>query len=109
MNARAVAAWSAVCLFVVLSTTNPVYKLLVLAAALSALAAGAGLRRIRGLLVAGMLISAFAIVLNFVSAHLGTTVLFELRAQIPGLGGPYTLDGLVFGVTGGVTTSPTIP
>ncbi len=108
MNARAVAAWSACCLFVVLSTTNPVYKLMVLAAALSALAAGAGLRRIRGLLVAVLLISAFAIVLNFVSAHLGTTVLFALPAQIPGLGGPYTLEALVFGAVGGITIASAI-
>jgi len=103
-----VAAWSACCLFVVLSTTNPVYKLMVLAAALSALAAGAGLRRIRGLLVAVLLISAFAIVLNFVSAHLGTTVLFALPAQIPGLGGPYTLEALVFGAVGGITIASAI-
>jgi energy-coupling factor transport system permease protein len=108
MNARAVAAWSACCLFVVLSTTNPVYKVLVLAAALSALAAGAGIRRIRGLLIAVLLVSAFAIALNFVSAHLGTTVLFELPAQIPALGGPYTLEAVVFGASGGVTISAAI-
>src|SRR6266849_1559926 len=78
MNARAVAAWSASCLFIVLSTTNPAYKVMVLAAALAALAAGAGLRRIRGLLVAVLLIAAFAMLLNFVSAHLGATVLFSL-------------------------------
>ncbi len=108
MNARAVAAWSACCLFIVLSTTNPVYKGLVLAAALSALAAGAGIRRIRGLLIAVLLVSAFAIALNFVSAHLGTTVLFELPAQIPALGGPYTLEALVFGASGGVTISAAI-
>jgi len=108
MNARAVAAWSACCLFIVLSTTNPVYKVLVLAAALSALAAGAGIRRIRGLLIAVLLVSAFAIALNFVSAHLGTTVLFELPAQIPALGGPYTLEALVFGASGGVTISAAI-
>src|SRR6266853_5002961 len=108
MNARAVAAWSACCLFVVLSTTNPFYKLMVLGAALSALAAGAGLRRIRVLLVAVLLISAFAIVLNFVSAHLGTTVLFALPAQIPGLGGPYTLEALVFGSVGGITIASAI-
>ena len=108
MNARAVAAWSACCLFIVLSTTNPVYKVLVLAAALSALAAGAGIRRIRGLLIAALLVSAFAIALNFVSAHLGTTVLFELPAQIPALGGPYTLEALVFGASGGVTISAAI-
>src|SRR6202165_4017951 len=91
MNARAVAAWSACCLFIVLSTTNPIYKVLVLAAALCALAAGAALRRPRRLLFAVVLIAAFAMVLNFVSAHLGATVLFALPDQIPALGGPYTL------------------
>ncbi len=108
MNARAVAAWSACCLFIILSTTNPAYKVMVLAAALSALAAGAGLRRIRGLLVAVLLIAAFAMLLNFVSAHLGATVLFALPAQIPALGGPYTLEALVFGGVGGITIAAAI-
>jgi energy-coupling factor transport system permease protein len=108
MNARAVAAWSACCLFIVLSTTNPVYKVMVLAAALSALAAGAGLRRIRRLLFAVVLIAAFAMVLNFVSAHLGATVLFALPDQIPALGGPYTLEALVFGASGGITIAAAI-
>jgi len=108
MNARAVAAWSASCLFIVLSTTNPVYKVMVLAAALSLLAAGAQLRRIRGLLIAVLLIAAFAMLLNFVSAHLSATVLFALPAQIPALGGPYTLEALVFGAVGGITIAAAI-
>jgi len=108
MNARAVAAWSATCIFIVLSTTNPVYKGAVLAAALIALAAGVGLRRLRGLLVGVLLIAAFAATLNFVSAHLGDTVLFQLPDQIPALGGPYTLEALAFGVTGGLTVSGAI-
>jgi len=108
MNARAVAAWSACCLFIVLSTTNPAYKALLLAAALSGLAAGAGLRRIRRLLVAVLLIATFAMLLNFVSAHLGATVLFALPSQIPALGGPYTLEALVFGASGGITIAAAI-
>jgi energy-coupling factor transport system permease protein len=108
LNARAVAAWSATCIFIVLSTTNPVYKAAVLAAALTALAAGVGLRRVRGLLVGVLLISGFALLLNFVSAHLGTTVLFELPDQIPALGGPYTLEALAFGATGGLTVGAAI-
>lgn len=108
MNARAVAAWSACCLFINLSTTNPVYKVMTLAAALSVLAAGVGLRRTRGLLLAVLFIAAFATVLNFVSAHLGATVLFELPAQIPALGGPYTLEALVFGGVGGITIAAAI-
>jgi energy-coupling factor transport system permease protein len=108
MNARAVAAWSATCIFIVLSTTNPVYKAAVLAAALFALAAGVRLHRLRGLLTGVLLISTFAVLLNFVSAHLGTTVLFALPAQIPALGGPYTLEALVFGATGGLTVGAAI-
>ena len=108
MNARAVAAWSATCIFIVLSTTNPAYKALVLAAALAALAAGVGLRRLRGVLVGVLFISAFATLLNFVSAHLGDTVLFELPDQIPALGGPYTLEALAFGATGGLTVAAAI-
>jgi energy-coupling factor transport system permease protein len=103
-----VAAWSATCIFIVLSTTNPVYKAAVLTAALCALAAGVGLRRLRGLLTGVLFISAFAVVLNFASAHLGTTVLFVLPSQIPALGGPYTLEALAFGATGGLTVGAAI-
>ncbi|HEY2599079.1 MAG TPA: energy-coupling factor transporter transmembrane component T [Candidatus Dormibacteraeota bacterium] len=108
MNARAVAAWSATCIFIVLSTTNPAYKALVLVAALAALATGVGLRRTRGVLIGVVLVAAFAVLLNFVSAHLGTTVLFALPDQIPALGGPYTLEALAFGATGGLTVAAAI-
>jgi energy-coupling factor transport system permease protein len=108
MNARAVAGWSAACLFIVLFTTNPAYKALVLAAAIASLAAGAGLRRMRGLLTGVVLIAAFATLLNFVSAHLGATVLFELPASIPGVGGPYTLEALAAGLSGGLTVAAAI-
>lgn len=108
MNARAVAAWSATCIVIVLSTTNPVYKAAVLAAALVALAAGVGLGRLRILLTGVLLIASFAVALNFVSAHVGSTVLLELPSQIPALGGPYTLEALAFGATGGLTVAAAI-
>jgi energy-coupling factor transport system permease protein len=108
VNARAVAAWSLACLFIVLFTTNPAYKALVLAAALSALAAGVGLRRMRGLLVGVALVAGFAVLLNFISAHLGSTVLFSLPPEIPGLGGPYTLEALAYGSSGGITIAAAI-
>ena len=105
MNARAVAAWSAACLFIVLFTTNPAYKVLVLAAAIASLAAGAGLRRMRGLLTGVALIALFATALNFVSAHLGATVLFAIPIEVPGVGGPYTLEALAAGLSGGLTVA----
>jgi energy-coupling factor transport system permease protein len=108
MNARSVAAWSGACLFIVLFTTNPAYKVLVLAAAIASLAAGAGLKRLRGTLTAVVLIATFATALNFVSAHLGRTTLFTLPPQIPALGGPYTLEALAAGLSGGLTVAAAI-
>lgn len=102
------AAWSAACMFIVLSTSNPVYKAIVLAAAFAALAAGVGLTRMRPLITGVFLVAAFAVVLNFVSAHLGTTVLFSLPAAIPGVGGPFTLEALAYGVSGGLTIAAAI-
>ncbi len=107
-GARAVAAWSAACLLVVLMTNNPAYKGAVLAAALCALVAGAGPRSVRRLLPAVSFVAFFAILLNFVSAHLGATVLFSLPASIPGLGGPYTLEAMAYGATGGLTIAAAI-
>jgi energy-coupling factor transport system permease protein len=108
LNARAVAAWSAACLFIVLFTTNPLYKALVLAAAIASLAAGARLHRMRGLLTAITLIAAFATALNFVSAHLGATVLFTIPYAIPGVGGDYTVEALAAGIAGGLTVGAAI-
>ena len=108
MNARSVAAWSAACLFIVLFTTNPAYKVTVLAAAIASLAADAGRKRMRGLLIAVLLIAAIATTLNFVSAHLGTTTLFALPQAIPALGGTYTLEALTAGISGGITVATAI-
>jgi energy-coupling factor transport system permease protein len=108
VNGRAVAAWSAACLVIVLATTNPVYKLAGLAAALSALAVGAGPRAVRRLVIPISFVAACATLLNFISAHLGSTVLFSLPAGIPAIGGPYTLEAFVFGATGGITVAAAI-
>ena len=70
---------------------------------MAVLAATAGLRRMRRLLLAVVAIATFDAVLNFVSAHLGRTVLFAIPDQVPALGGPYTLEALAFGVSGGLT------
>ena len=89
-------------------TTNPAYKGAVLAAALCALAVGAGPRRITRLLVAVGVVASFAAFLNFVSAHLGDTVLFSLPPAVPAFGGPYTLEALAFGAVGGITIAAAI-
>ena len=103
MNAKAAAAWSASCLVIVLVTSNPAYKCAVLAAAFTTLAATAGLGRMHRLLVGVALIAGFDVLLNFVSAHLGQTVLFAVPDSIPGVGGPYTVEALAFGASSGIT------
>ncbi|TMC51784.1 MAG: hypothetical protein E6J20_14705 [Chloroflexi bacterium] len=108
MNARAVAAWSGACIFIALFTTNPAYRALVLAAAFTTLAASVGLARMRRMLVGAALIATVDVLLNFVSAHLGRTVLFALPDAVPALGGPYTLEALAFGVSNALTIAAAI-
>ncbi len=108
MSARAVAAWSAACLFIVLFTSNPAYRIGVLVAAFCTVAARAGLRRMKPLLLGVAAVAVFAALLNFVSAHLGATVLFELPESLPAVGGPYTLEALAYGVMGGITIAAAI-
>lgn len=108
MNARAVAAWTAACGFIALFTTNPAYKLMVLAATFTTLAAAVGVKRMRRLLLGVAFVSCFDAVLNFISAHIGSTVLFALPQSVPALGGPYTLEALAFGVNGGLTIAAAI-
>ncbi|HYL07164.1 MAG TPA: energy-coupling factor transporter transmembrane component T [Candidatus Udaeobacter sp.] len=108
MNPRAIAAWSGACLFIALFTSNPAYKVMVLAAAFSVLAVRAGLHRMKRLLAGVAVIATFDALLNFVSAHLGRTVLFQLPDAVPALGGPYTLEALAFGASGGATIAAAI-
>jgi energy-coupling factor transport system permease protein len=108
VNPRAVAAWSVACLTIVLTTTNPGYRLGVLASTITVLLASAGARRARrpllGAAVAGLLAAAF----NFVLSHLGADVLFALPEWLPALGGPYTVEAAVFGVAAGITLAAAV-
>ena len=108
MNARAVAAWSAACLFVALSTTNPAYRAVVLCATLAVVLASPGSARVRPLLTFVAVTAVIGTLLNMVVSHVGTTVMFELPDGIPALGGPYTAEALAFGVSTGVTLAAAI-
>ncbi|HEY3086087.1 MAG TPA: energy-coupling factor transporter transmembrane component T [Candidatus Dormibacteraeota bacterium] len=108
MNARAVAAWSCAAIVIALATSNPVYKAAVVVAAFAVLAAAAGLGRMRRLIVGVTLLALIDILLNFVSAHLGRTVLFALPDAIPALGGPYTVEALAFGGSAALTIAAAV-
>ena len=99
MNARAWAVWSAAALVMVLSSTNPVYRGLVLLVALNALLA---LRRpdtaLRPLLIAVAVAAAVAVLFNVLLSHTGVHVLFVVPPQLPGVGGPVTAESIVYGL-----------
>jgi energy-coupling factor transport system permease protein len=99
VNPRAWAAWSASSLVVVLTSTNPVYRALMLLVALNVLV---GLRRadaaLRPLLLAAFIAGVLAAVLNMVLSHTGDHVLVELPDAIPGIGGPVTVESAVYGI-----------
>jgi energy-coupling factor transport system permease protein len=99
MNPRAWAAWSAASLVVVLTSTNPVYRALVLLIALNILLS---LRRadaaMRPLLVATAVAVVLAALLNTVLSHTGNHVLVTIPGAIVGIGGPITVEAIVYGV-----------
>ena len=103
MSTRALAAWSGAGLVIVLSTSNPVYRAVVLLCAITLLLArgrrGAGPR----LLLVGIGIAALtATALTLLLSHSGQHVLARLPAAIPAIGGPLTLEALLFGVATGL-------
>jgi energy-coupling factor transport system permease protein len=99
VNPRAWAAWSAASLVVVLTSTNPVYRVLVLLVALNVLVA---LRRadasLRPLLLAAVIAGVLAAVLNTVLSHTGDHVLVVLPDAIPAIGGPITVESVTYGI-----------
>lgn len=99
MNPRAWAAWSAASLVVVLTGTNPIYRALVLLIALNVLLS---LRRadaaLRTLLVATAVAAVLAALLNTVLSHTGNHVVLAIPGALPGIGGPITVEAVVYGV-----------
>ena len=99
MNPRAWAVWTAAAMVLVLTSTNPLYRALVLLLALNLLIS---LRRsdasLRPLFLAVAVGAALAIVLNTLLSHTGEHVLGTIPSWVPGLGGPITAEAIVYGV-----------
>jgi len=103
MSSRAFAAWSAAALIVVLTSTNPVYRALVLLIALNMLVTlGRRDARLRPLFLAVGVAGILAAVLNTVLSHTGAHVLFTLPDQIPGIGGSVTVESVLYGLDVGL-------
>lgn len=106
LHPRAWIAWLLATLAALSLLRNPLYLLLLLGCiALTSRT----LRRVAStpelplpLLRLALLIITLSALFNFATAHFGRTVLFTLPASIPLLGGPYTLEALVFGMVNGL-------
>ena len=105
-DARAWLLWALTVLVTASSTRNPLYFVLLLLVAMvaSVICAPdqgrqAPLSPLRFVAVAVPLAALF----NGLTAHLGDTVLFHLPGWLPLLGGPVTLEALVFGAINGLT------
>ncbi len=106
LDARAWLVWALTTLVVASSTRNPLYVLLLLLVAMvvgSVCASNRG----RGAITSPLRFAAVAVPLaalfNGLTAHLGDTVLFRLPDWLPLLGGPVTMEALVFGAMNGLT------
>ncbi|MGH7912271.1 MAG: energy-coupling factor transporter transmembrane component T [Candidatus Dormibacteraceae bacterium] len=108
MRGRAVAVWVAGALGCALVAQDPVLDLLVLAASIAVVAACAGLRRSRSLLLAVAVAALMATLLTFALSHVGATVLLQLPGAWPLLGGPWTLEALAFGAQSGIVLAAAV-
>jgi energy-coupling factor transport system permease protein len=102
MSSRALATWSAAALIVVLTSTNPVYRALVLLIAVNMLVAlGRRDAQSRPLFLAVGVAAIVAAVLNAVLSHTGAHVLFTVP-DLPGIGGSVTLESVLYGLDVGL-------
>lgn len=103
MNPRALAAWSISGITISLASGNPVYRVLVLLCALNVLVA---LRRpdvsLRGMGIALVVAALIAITVTTLASHTGAHAFLTLPAGIPVLGGPLTIEAVLFGASTGV-------
>ena len=93
-------AWAASAAAVVLLVRNPWYLLLIAAAATAVRWRATGERPSPGTVRAFAGLMVFPTLLNFLFSRAGETVLLEFPVRY--IGGPYTLEALLFGATAGL-------
>ncbi len=101
-------AWIAAIVVILTLTRNPLYLALVIGLIALVLWRRAPMPAQDGHSIAlsplrfGLIVVTTAALFNVAMVHVGTTVLFSLPAWIPLLGGPWTLEALVYGALNGV-------
>jgi energy-coupling factor transport system permease protein len=98
MNPRALAAWCAAGLAIVLVSTAPAPRVVVLLAAANVVVAfGRPGSRVRGLVAALAVASVTAVLLDLVLSHNGEHVLFTISSSVPVFGGRWTVEAMLYG------------
>ena len=101
MTPRALLAWSLSGLVVVIIGNNPVYRAIVLVAALNLLAARSR-TSLRPLAVIMLVGATMSLLLNLAFSHAGSHVLFSLPHWLPAIGGDVTVESAAFGLSAGL-------
>jgi energy-coupling factor transport system permease protein len=98
MNPKAAAVWSAAAITVALSSNNPVYRVLVLLAALNFLAyrhrTGTS---VKPLFIAVPVVALLATAYNILASHYGQHVFAHIPSEIPIIGGALTFESMAYG------------
>jgi energy-coupling factor transport system permease protein len=103
MNPRAVVAWTAAGIVIVLVSNNPVYRALVVLVAINFLLARKRPdRRLQPLLLMLAVGSVLALLISMALSHAGDHVVATIPPGVPGIGGPITLESAIFGLASGV-------
>jgi len=106
LDARAWLLWALTVLVTASSARNPLYAVLLVTVTVVVIVACAPVQG-RQVPLPPLRFAAVAVPLsalfNGLTVHVGDTVLFRLPEWIPLLGGPVTLEALVFGATNGLT------
>lgn len=106
LHPAASVAWVLAAVVALSSTRNPIYLLLILGCIGLVLAAARNQAYAPPLPISpwrfGAVVVAISAVFNGLTAHFGATILFHLPAWLPLLGGPVTLEALVYGALNGL-------
>ncbi len=103
-DARTWLLWALTVLVTASRVRNPLYSILTLliAAVVELVCAPHRSTGLPSSFRFGAIVIVLGALFNGLTAHLGDTVLFSLPAQLPLLGGPVTLEALVYGATNGL-------